>query len=115
MKIKTDNPPPLDVYDVSSWRELPDTCEPAKYRICNEGRRNKITSVAKKQRQVLEALMQKPVVAASRCRISDCVSQLKKKHGLQIDTLMNDFNDGCFGIYVLKSNVECLSKNRRTT
>ena len=115
MKIKSDDIPPVDVYDVSSWRELPDTCEPAKYRICNEGRRNKITSVAKKQRQVLEALMQKPVVAASRCRISDCVSQLKKKHGLQIDTLMNDFNDGCFGIYVLKSNVECLSKNRRTT
>ena len=113
MKIISNNIPPSNVYDVSSWGELPDTTEKAKYRICNEGKRNKITSVAKKQRQVLEALCEKPIVAASRCRISSCINKLRDEHGLQIDTIMYDINDGCYGIYVLKSKVECLSTNRK--
>ena len=102
--------PPVDVYDVNSWRELPKATERVKYRICNEGKQNKITSVATRNRQVLEALIEKPVVASSRCRISARVAELREP-GFLIDTMMYYFEENDrYGIYVLRSNVECISK-----
>ena len=112
MKIKSNAEPPLDVHDVNSWRELPATIKPAKYRICNENGKEITAYISKKQRQVLEAVMQKPVVAASRCRISNCISLLKNNYGVQIDTLMFESGEGCYRIYFLKSDVECISENR---
>ena len=113
MKYKAEGNPPSDVFDVNSWGELPNTRARKKYRIINEGKRNKITNVSTRARQVLEALIEKPVVASSRCRISPCVDILRTL-GFHIDTMMYYFDTGeCYGIYVLRSNVECLSTNRR--
>lgn len=110
MKYKAEGNPPLDVLDANRWSEFPNTRIHAKYRVLIEGKRNKLINVSARSRQVIEALMIKPVHASSRCRISPVIDKLRQA-GFIIHTLMYYKDNGdCFGIYVLKSNVECISK-----
>ena len=110
MKYKAEGNPPLDVLDANRWSEFPNLRTRSTYRVLIEGKRNKIINVSARSRQVLEALLEKPVVASSRCRISPVIDKLRQA-GFDIHTLMYYLDSGdCFGIYVLQSNVECISK-----
>lgn len=104
--------PPADTLRVSSWNDLPDKTQPARYEICTgDGVRNEIT-LAKGNRVVLEALINGPVLCASPVRISDRVHILKSEYGVPITKEMysNDAATGRarFGVYFIGSGVRRL-------
>ena len=109
MKRRVSGNPPTNALNVNCWDDLPNKTKPAHYRIVRDGKRNRIVEVSKKRRRVLEGLMQRPVVSASRARISDKVLHLKCQNYVDIETIVyTNENDGEHGVYFLKCNVEYL-------
>ena len=102
--------PPADTLHVNRWTDLPDATAPAKYLARTDGKETLFTA-SKKTRMVLEALRQRPLACASRCRLSHFVSLLRRDCGLEIEMTMfkgdpeNSQGGQAFGIYELKSTV----------
>ena len=109
MKKRVKGTAPANAWDVTKWADLPDKTAQARYRIVREGKRNRIVTVSKKRRQVLEGLMQRPVISASRARLSDKVLHLKREIYVDIETLVYANEEGGeFGVYFLKCDVQYL-------
>jgi hypothetical protein len=111
MTHETQNPkPPANTLHVNRWTDLPDTVAPAKYLASHNGAETLFTA-SKKMRQVLEALRQRPLACASRCRLSHYVSLLRRDCGIEIEMEMfrgdphNSQGGQAFGIYRLQSTV----------
>ena len=105
--------PPSNAKRVFGNRDLPPHRGKARYRVTTADGRSFIRTVAKRKRQVLEALMQAPVYCASPVRISDQVCIMKADDGIHIMTEM--FRDdrapaSVYGIYVLCDQVEYLGE-----
>lgn len=109
MTDKTIEQPPLNTLHVNRWDELPDCKEPAMYSVTVNGEPKTIL-VSKKNRQVLEGLINQPVACASKCRLSDNVLHLRRDHGLDIEMKMYKSTDKSggesYGVYFLNSEVE---------
>lgn len=105
--------PPQNAKRVYRWADLPDTTEPALYRITDPGHKPREITASRHKRQVLEALMRQPLYAASYCRLSDQVLPLRRDDGVSIrcDIYSSDPDTGRerFGIYILESHVERVS------
>ena len=113
MKKRVQGKPPTNALSVNKWDDLPSAENPFRYRVEREGKRNRIVTVSKKRRRVLEGLRKNPVMCASRARISDKVLHLKKQNHVDIETLEYSRSDGeVFGVYYLRCNVTPLGQVR---
>ena len=101
--------PPPNTKRIYRWADLPDAAKPAKYRVETPGEQARIITVSRRKRQVLEGLMQSPVLAASYCRLSDNVLPLRRDHGVAITCTLykQDPETGRdrYGVYTLDSKV----------
>ena len=108
------NTPPKNTLHVNRWTDLPDTNAPARYYFIKDDKRYEFTA-SNKLRVVLEGLMKQPIACASKCRISQYVSNLKRDHGVDIETVMysaqNPTPQGgeSFGVYFLHTKIERVS------
>lgn len=113
MKKRTQGKPPANALSVDNWDDLPKTDTLFRYRVERNGKRNRIVEVSKKRRRVLEGLMNRPVMCASRARISDKVLHLKRQSFMDIETIEYANEDGeVHGIYFLRCNVTPLGEVR---
>lgn len=99
--------PPAGTLFVSRWAELGPEPGSAVFTIRGkDGRKTEVT-VKGRRRQVLEALMLRPVCSASRCRISEAKRALTHEHGIEIITqgYQPDDKGERFGVYFLAANV----------
>ncbi|MBY5987101.1 hypothetical protein [Roseovarius atlanticus] len=111
-KAKTDNPtdyPPANALRVSKWSDMPANTAPARYEIIGEDGQAKTITLAKGNRIILDALLERPVYCASPVRISDRVCILRRDYGVPITKEMYS-NDAAtdrarFGVYSLNGTV----------
>ena len=112
MAIESDKPP-TNTRRIYAWDDLPQTTEPALYRITDPGQEPRTVTVSKNTRRVLEGLMRGPLFAASYCRLSDKVLPLRRDHGVDIVCTLyrSDEETGRerYGVYTLVSKVERLN------
>ncbi|WP_439521077.1 hypothetical protein [Marivita sp.] len=101
--------PSADTKRIYKWANLKADTTRASFLIENEGIKPFKITVSLKKRQVLEGLMQSPIMAASYCRISDQVLPLRRDYGVNIVCTIykNDPETGreTFGVYTLVSKV----------
>lgn len=101
--------PPSNTKRVYKWNDLPNETKPARYIIEDEGQPPRTITVSRRKRQVLEGLMQSPLLAASYCRISDQVLPLRRDFGVNITCTIykKDPETGreIYGVYTLESKV----------
>lgn len=94
---------------IYKWADLPGDTKPAKFTIECEGKEPRTITVSRRKRQVLEGLMETPILAASYCRISDNVLPLRRDYGLDIACTVykNDPDTGrdIYGVYTLANTV----------
>lgn len=91
-------------------RDLPQTRNPAKYTWRDDEGTAQNTRLSKRDRQILEALLEGPIYCASPLRISDSVLRLRRDHGLPVKTEVFSERDGeealTFGVYRVTGQVE---------
>ena len=104
--------PPAGTRWIMSRADLPATRIPARYRLTDSLGDATEVVIANTYRQVLVALRRGPIYCASPVRLSDVAFVLKRDFGVDIETLIFSHGDGSerrrFGIYRLRSRVECL-------
>lgn len=107
MKNNLENPPKNTKREYG-WHNLKPNTEYAPYSVTDEGQGTREIIVGKKQRQVLEGLMEGPIFAASYCRVGNQVLALRHDHGVDIacDMYRNDPETGRerYGVYRLVSD-----------
>lgn len=110
----TSNTPPRNTKRIARVADLPQERGKASYEIQNGDQKPKTVTLCKRQRQVLDLLIDAPVYCASPVRISDVVHIMKREISLDVDTEMYPGADvvgsGSYGVYFLKSRVRPLSK-----
>ncbi|WP_299986669.1 hypothetical protein [uncultured Ruegeria sp.] len=101
--------PPVNALSADAWRDFPNKIEPAQYLVENDNGESHVITVSKNMRRVLEALIQRPVYCASRCRIGHYVHLMRHDKRVEIvtDEYSNDSQSGRmrFGIFTLISKV----------
>ncbi len=89
--------------------DLPKSRNLAAYTWPTEDGGESRTIVAKRDRQVLDAIIDGPVFCASPVRVSDSVLRLRRDHGVPIETETFSERDGdeslTFGAYYLTADV----------
>ncbi len=101
--------PPPNTQDIGKWTDCKAETAVASFLVEDDDTTIRKITVSKNKRRVLESLMRGPVMAASRCRISDQVLPLRRDYGLDIVCTIykNDANTGreVYGVYTLASKV----------
>lgn len=82
----TSKRPPKNALSVDRWNDLPNRVKPASYLVVNGDGSSRTIYASKNLRRVLEALTERQVYCASRCRISEYVRQLRDDLGIEIET-----------------------------
>lgn len=108
--------PPKNSLRVLAWRDLPKDRTPARYAIpCADGSTKEIT-LAKGNRIILDALIERPVYCASPVRISDRVCILRNEYGVPIDKEMYDADPATdrqrFGVYFIGKGVRRIERGQ---
>ncbi len=107
--------PPKDARRIYSWDQTPNLTAPATYVVQDEGQEPRSITVSKNMRRVLEALMRNPIYAASYCRISCRVLELRHDYGVEIECVRYQTDlptkRQTFGVYFLRSKVTPLAAN----
>jgi hypothetical protein len=96
--------PPLDFLDAQKWADFPQATGKHTFRVTSQHGATKQITVSHHTLHVLLGIMQRPVVCASRARVSQYIGKLKNELGVQIETVMYD--GGAWGLYFLISKVE---------
>ena len=95
---------------VTEWKDLPSNKESARFRVISDAGDERVITLSKNKRRILEGLMKQPIYAASPVRISDVVHLLKGEQGLSIKTEMyandRETDRAKFGVYFLTDQVE---------
>lgn len=95
--------------------DLPNARNLAAYTWLSNDGEESLTIVAKRDRQVLDAIIDSPVFCASPVRVSDSVLRLRRDHGLPIETETFSERDGdeslTFGAYYLAADVRLASSS----
>ena len=106
---KSKSKPNTAIQRIMRVADLPQERDKAPYEISNAGEKPKVAILQKRQRQIVDLLINGPVYCASPVRISDVVHILKREVGLRVDTTMYPGNPetgaGDYGIYTLISTV----------
>ncbi|MFG6634525.1 hypothetical protein ACGYJ8_01105 [Sulfitobacter sp. 1A12126] len=114
MNINTDfgfstDRPPANALRVEKWSDMPKGTAPARYEVVAEDGTTKTFTLAKGNRIILDALIQRPVYCASPVRISDRVCILRRDYGVPItkEMYVNDTatDRARFGVYFLSGTV----------
>lgn len=104
--------PPKNTQRIMCVADLPQDRSVATYEIQNGDQKPNTVTLCKRQRQVMDLLLQAPVYCASPVRISDVVHIMKRDISLHVDTEMFPGDDvvgsGSYGVYFLKSRVRPL-------
>ena len=101
--------PPPNLLDARKWADFRAEKSIAHFLVEEADQEPRKIAVSRNMRLVLEGLMRGPVLAASRCRISDQVLPLRRDKGLNIQcTIYQNGADGNatkYGVYTLQSKV----------
>ena len=108
ISIPTDRPP-ANALRVDKWSDMPTGTAPARYEITGEDGQSTTITLAKGNRIILDALIERPIYCASPVRISDRVCILRRDYGVPITKEMYS-NDAAtdrakFGVYFLSGVV----------
>lgn len=88
--------------------KLPEARGPARFEWSDDSGEEHYIILSKRDRQVLQAIIEGPVYCASPIRLSDSVLRLRRDHGVPIETETFTERDGevlTFGVYFLTANV----------
>ncbi|MGS4985875.1 hypothetical protein [Pseudosulfitobacter sp. RP-4] len=113
IRIPTDRPP-ANALRVDKWSDMPTGTSPARYEILGEDGQTTTITLAKGNRIILDALIERPVFCASPVRISDRVCILRRDYGVPITKEMYT-NDSAtdrakFGVYFLNGAVRRIDR-----
>jgi hypothetical protein len=101
--------PPRNAQDIGAWTDCKADTAVGRFLVKDDNNDGRTITVSKNKRRVLESLIRGPVMAASRCRISDQVLPLRRDYGLDIVCTIykNDpkTERQIYGVYTLNSKV----------
>jgi hypothetical protein len=105
--------PPKNAKRIYRVADLPQNRKTAEYEVRSVGSEPKIVKLCKRQRQIMDLLIEAPVYCASPVRISDAVHILKREIAIDVHTAMYAGNEntgsGSYGVYFLNTNVRLLN------
>lgn len=109
MTKETPKYPPANAQRIARVADLPQNRDEAQYGVTNGAMPEKVYTLRKRQRQVMDLLMAGPVYCASPVRLSDVVHILKREIGIEVETRFypgdKETGSGDYGIYFLQSEV----------
>lgn len=101
--------PPDNTRRVNAWRDLPKDRTPARYAITDGDGNTRTITLAKGNRVILDALLERPLYCASPVRISDRVCILRNEYQVPIAREMYDADPATdrqrFGVYFIGKGV----------
>ncbi len=106
--------PPANALDAQSWKDLvPSSPGYTAFSVTNGDQKPRVVMCSSHLTQTMRTLIERPLYAASRCRLSHYVSELRSA-GVLIDTIgyRNDDETGrrLFGVWFLRSKVSEVPK-----
>lgn len=116
---KTETKPPINTQWIISRSDLPSRRGSARYAVRQLDGTYETIILSNRKRQVMDALIRRPIYCASPVRLSDIVLLLRRENGIDIETEFFQENDGIentrYGIYVLIDRVRYLGEARNVT
>lgn len=116
---ETETKPPINTQWIISRSDLPSRRGSARYAVRQLDGTYETIILSNRKRQVMDALIRRPIYCASPVRLSDIVLLLRRENGIDIETEFFQENDGIentrYGIYVLIDRVRYLGEARNVT
>jgi len=107
---RVEGKPPSNALNSGNWNAISKQTKRTTFEVLGGDGKSRTISVANNCLRVLDCLTKRPLYCASRARISQEVSTLKHRYGLDIETLLyrNDPQTGrkTYGVYFLRSKVK---------